>query len=319
MNTVATPCDAASDQRLRVLRKGFTVARTLPGSYQPRCAIDNPDAALLDDASVPRRAARSARVLRGGIAVGAAGLVGLLAVVAPGIATSVAASNLPAGISSTVPSAEELRPGTTDAFVSRGSSERIETREVAADDVDAAAAERASTLGEVGELVAQTQTNVAAQSRTELLASTTSAIDAEAERLASIKFLWPTEGGITSAWGPRLHPILKYTRLHGGADIGGAVGAPIYAVADGVITKAANGYNGGSGNNVRIDHGVIDGEALETAYLHMSSIDVSVGQRVKKGQKIGGVGSTGLSTAPHLHFSVYVQGVNSDPAPYLKQ
>ena len=151
------------------------------------------------------------------------------------------------------------------------------------------------------------------------MASTTSAIDAEAERLASIKFFWPTEGGINSPWGPRLHPILKYTRLHGGADIGGAVGAPIYAVADGVVTKAATGYNGGSGNNVRIDHGVMEGEAIETSYLHMNSLDVSVGQKVKKGQKIGSVGSTGLSTAPHLHFSVYVHGVNSDPAPYLRQ
>nr|WP_269779385.1 M23 family metallopeptidase [Propioniciclava soli] len=115
----------------------------------------------------------------------------------------------------------------------------------------------------------------------------------------------------------RLHPILHYTRLHGGADIGGAVGAPIYAVLDGVVTKAASGYNSGSGNNVRIDHGTVDGEALETAYLHMDSFIVAEGETVKRGQLIGYVGNTGLSTAPHLHFSVYVNGVNSDPAPYL--
>ncbi|MBB1494461.1 M23 family metallopeptidase [Propioniciclava sp. MC1683] len=132
-----------------------------------------------------------------------------------------------------------------------------------------------------------------------------------------MKFFWPTEGEISSPWGMRLHPILRYTRLHGGADIGGAVGAPIYAVADGVVTKAAQGYNGGSGNNVRIDHGQMDGQNIETSYLHMNSISVSDGQKVKKGQQIGTVGNTGLSTAPHLHFSVYVNGANSDPAPFL--
>ena len=134
---------------------------------------------------------------------------------------------------------------------------------------------------------------------------------------ASSTFFWPTKGSITSPWGMRLHPILGYTRLHGGVDMGGASGQPIYAAQDGVITKAATGYNSGSGNNIRIDHGTIGGKQLETAYLHMSTLKVSVGQRVKRGQLIGTVGSTGLSTAPHLHFSLYVKGVNSNPAPYL--
>ena len=84
-----------------------------------------------------------------------------------------------------------------------------------------------------------------------------------------------------------------------------------------ILTKAAQGYNGGSGNNVRIDHGTIQGKPVETSYLHMHTITVREGETVKKGQVIGSVGNTGLSTAPHLHFSVYVSGVNSDPAPYL--
>lgn len=134
---------------------------------------------------------------------------------------------------------------------------------------------------------------------------------------AGSTFFWPTQGSISSAWGMRLHPILGYTRLHGGVDIGGKAGAPIYAVQDGTVTKAATGYNSGSGNNIRIDHGSVGGKQLETAYLHMTSLKVSVGQRVKRGQVIGTVGSTGLSTAPHLHFSLYIKGVNSNPAPYL--
>lgn len=129
------------------------------------------------------------------------------------------------------------------------------------------------------------------------------------------QLFWPTAGSISSPWGMRMHPILKYKRLHGGVDIGGRTGAPIYAAADGVVTKAANGYNSGSGNNVRINHG----KGLETGYLHMHKIHVKVGQKVKRGQIIGTVGNTGLSTAPHLHFSVYVNGVNTNPAKYIKR
>lgn len=139
-----------------------------------------------------------------------------------------------------------------------------------------------------------------------------------AKTVAAGKLLWPTAGSIGSPWGMRRHPILGYVRMHGGVDIGGASGQPIYAAADGVVTKAAYGYNSGSGNNVRIDHGMLGGKDLETAYLHMLTLKVKVGQQVKRGQLIGTVGSTGLSTAPHLHFSVYVSGVNSNPARYLQ-
>ena len=117
----------------------------------------------------------------------------------------------------------------------------------------------------------------------------------------------------------RLHPILRYKRLHGGVDIGGVPGAPIYAALDGTVTGAATGHNNGFGNNIRINHGQVNGERLETTYLHMTSLDVAAGDRVTRGQRIGTVGSTGLSTSPHLHFSVYADGANSDPAPYLER
>lgn len=293
------------------------MARSLPGSYQPRCAIQDPDAAFLDSPSHPRRQAAPNRLLRGGIAFGAAGVVGLLAIVTPGMASNASAANNPIVVEAAPTPEASARPGTVDAFAVRGSqTDRSADREEAST-VDSAVAQRAAGLETVGKKVAATQATVAAQSRTTALTTTTTAIDAENQRIKSQVFFWPTEGTIVSPWGMRMHPILHYTRLHGGADIGGGLGNPIYAVADGTVTKAAEGYNGGSGNNVRIDHGKVDGVALETGYMHMNSFEVTVGQKIKKGQQIGTVGNTGLSTAPHLHFSVYENGVNTDPAPWL--
>ena len=292
------------------------MARGSFGSPPPRRAIAECDDAFLAETSFPaRRAVTNGRLARGGIGLAAVLVVGGLAAGVPGLAHGAGAPTV--GVPLT--SVEPARAGTTDAFAARNDSVDRNASRDGGEDVRAAAEARASSLASVDEQVVATQTAVALETRKEALNSTTNAIDAESKRLASIKFFWPTAGSISSPWGMRMHPILRYSRLHGGADIGGAVGAPIYAAADGVVTKAATGYNGGSGTNVRIDHGKMDGEALETSYLHMSALDVSVGQKVKKGQRIGAVGSTGLSTSPHLHFSVYVNGVNSDPAPYLKQ
>lgn len=133
------------------------------------------------------------------------------------------------------------------------------------------------------------------------------------------KLFWPTAGDIGSPWGMRLHPILRYKRMHGGVDIGGQTGAPIYAAADGVVTRAETGYNNGSGINVRIDHGKISGKDVETAYLHLSRFIVKPGQKVARGQVIGYLGNTGLSTAPHLHFSVYANGANVNPAAWISR
>jgi len=292
------------------------VARGFFGSPPPRRAVSDCDDAFLAATSHPaRRAETNGRLARGGIGLAAVLVVGGLAAGVPGLAHGAGLPTVSVPLSAVVPA----RVGTTDAFAARNDSIDRNASRNGGDDVQAAAQARASSLASVDEQVIATQTAVALEERTEVLSSTRNAIDAESERLASIKFFWPTAGSISSPWGMRMHPILHYSRLHGGADIGGAVGAPIYAVADGIVTKAASGYNGGSGTNVRIDHGKMDGESLETSYLHMSELDVAVGQKVKKGQRIGAVGSTGLSTGPHLHFSVYVNGVNSDPAPYLKQ
>ncbi|PNU01831.1 hypothetical protein A8V01_11600 [Novosphingobium guangzhouense] len=113
---------------------------------------------------------------------------------------------------------------------------------------------------------------------------------------------------ITSPYGGRRHPILGYVRFHAGIDFGSPYGAPIYAVADGVVTFA--GRHGGHGNYVRLQHG----GGLGTGYGHMSRIAVRNGTRVRAGQVIGYVGSTGLSTGPHLHFEAYRGGRTINPA-----
>jgi murein DD-endopeptidase MepM/ murein hydrolase activator NlpD len=118
----------------------------------------------------------------------------------------------------------------------------------------------------------------------------------------------PTAGPVTSTYGMRRHPILGYRRMHSGMDFGGGYGAPIYAVTDGVVMIA--GRHGGFGNYVRLNHG----NGLGSGYGHMSRIAVAPGQRVGRGQLIGYIGSTGLSTGPHLHYELYRNGAPVNPA-----
>lgn len=119
--------------------------------------------------------------------------------------------------------------------------------------------------------------------------------------------IYPVNGRITSNFGMRRHPILGYARLHAGVDFGAGWGSPIRATADGVVSFA--GRHGGHGNYVRIDHG----GGLGTGYGHMSSIAAWAGTRVRAGQVIGYVGSTGLSTGPHLHYEMYRNGRTVNP------
>lgn len=123
--------------------------------------------------------------------------------------------------------------------------------------------------------------------------------------------LWPVHGAVTSGFGWRVHPIYGYGRMHTGMDISAGYGAPIRAAGAGRVIQS--GYYGGYGNAVIIDHG----NTLSTLYGHCSSLVVSPGQFVKKGQLIGYVGSTGASTGPHCHFEVMVNGDKVDPSGYL--
>jgi murein DD-endopeptidase MepM/ murein hydrolase activator NlpD len=116
---------------------------------------------------------------------------------------------------------------------------------------------------------------------------------------------------ITSPFGPRVDPLFGDVRVHTGVDFGATAGTPIHAAADGVVVTAA--MMGGYGNCTIIDHG----QALATLYAHQSQLLVNAGDHVVKGQIIGLVGSTGMSTGPHLHFEVRVNGTPVDPIAFL--
>ncbi|MEM1311019.1 MAG: peptidoglycan DD-metalloendopeptidase family protein, partial [Cyanobacteria bacterium P01_H01_bin.153] len=124
-------------------------------------------------------------------------------------------------------------------------------------------------------------------------------------------FVFPVNGRITSGFGYRRHPILGTSRLHAGVDFGAPSGTTIYAADSGRVIYA--GWRGGYGNTVILDHG----GGITTLYAHSSRLFVRVGQLVGQGQAIAAVGSTGLSTGPHLHFEVRQNGSPINPMGYL--
>ena len=132
---------------------------------------------------------------------------------------------------------------------------------------------------------------------------------ANAERPAPVEsgMMMPVNGHITSYFGNRYHPILHFTRFHAGLDIGASWGSPIVAAGDGRVVSA--GWAGGYGREVQIAHG----GGLTSLYGHMSEIVASPGSYVRRGQLIGYVGSSGLSTGPHVHFEVRMNGQPVNP------
>lgn len=113
----------------------------------------------------------------------------------------------------------------------------------------------------------------------------------------------PANGRSTSGFGWRIHPITGVSTQHRGADIANSVGTPIVAAGDGVVSRAQG--HSSYGNHIMITH-VIDGQTYTTVYAHLSSMNVSAGQHVSKGQLIGKMGNTGRSTGPHLHFEFHI-------------
>lgn len=125
--------------------------------------------------------------------------------------------------------------------------------------------------------------------------------------------IWPAKKGVlTSEFGYRIHPIHKVKKLHKGIDIGLPEGEPVIAAFSGIVITS--GWLSGYGNTVIIDHG----NGISTLYAHNSKLNVSVGDEVITGQLIAKVGSTGLSTGPHIHFEVRVNGEATDPTDWLK-
>jgi murein DD-endopeptidase MepM/ murein hydrolase activator NlpD len=129
--------------------------------------------------------------------------------------------------------------------------------------------------------------------------------------LGTGQMTFPVAASITSRFGPRVHPILGYRRFHSGMDFGASYGSTIRAADSGRVIFS--GWYGGYGNAVIIDHG----GGLTTLYAHSSRLLVREGQTVQRGQSIAAVGSTGLSTGPHLHFEVRRNGSPVDPAQFL--
>ena len=127
-------------------------------------------------------------------------------------------------------------------------------------------------------------------------------------------FSWPAPASytITSPYGYRIHPVYKTKKFHSGIDVGAGYGTKVVAANGGTVTMA--GWNGGYGNCIVVDHG----GGLATLYAHLSSMSVSRGNTVSKGQQIGKIGSTGVSTGPHLHFEVLRNGSTTDPMAYFK-
>ena len=117
---------------------------------------------------------------------------------------------------------------------------------------------------------------------------------------------------LTSPFGMRLHPVLGYYRMHNGVDMACPQGTPIYATRAGTVTVASY-QAGGAGNYVSINHG----DGFASIYMHMTNYVVSAGQSVSQGQLIGYVGSTGISTGPHLHFGISYAGTYVNPLAYI--
>ncbi|CAN5531309.1 M23 family metallopeptidase [soil metagenome] len=117
---------------------------------------------------------------------------------------------------------------------------------------------------------------------------------------------------LASGFGIRIHPIYKVRKMHTGIDFAAPIGTPIYAAADGVIDNVEISFTG-YGKKVEINHGF----GYRTRYAHMHAFVVRNGQHVKRGELIGFVGDTGLSTAPHLHYEVFINGAQVNPIHYF--
>lgn len=150
-----------------------------------------------------------------------------------------------------------------------------------------------------------------ATSQEKILNELSQAAEQRSSRWAATPSIWPVKGWVTSGFGPRISPFTEKPAWHDGLDIGAAANAPVQAPAQGRITSV--GFDPKLGNLVRVDHGF----GIETIYGHLAKSLVKEGQRVKRGDVVGLVGSTGLATGPHLHYMVKVNGQALDPNKYI--
>lgn len=129
----------------------------------------------------------------------------------------------------------------------------------------------------------------------------------------TVPSIWPLRGQISAGFGQRLDPFSGEGAFHSGVDIRAPYGTRVDSTADGIVLKA--GFDSGYGNAITVDHGF----GIETKYGHLSKIFVVVGEEVKRGQVIGAVGMTGMTTGPHLHYEVLVNDTPVNPMKYLHE
>ena len=147
--------------------------------------------------------------------------------------------------------------------------------------------------------------------RAELVAIEAREIDWDPEEITPETIILPSTAAITSGWGRRWHPILRIMRNHYGTDFDAARGAPVWAAHQGVVETAT--YMTDFGRVIVLNHG----NGFSTLYGHLNKIRVKYGETVRQGQRIGDVGSSGLSTGPHLHFEMRINHVLRNPKKYL--
>jgi murein DD-endopeptidase MepM/ murein hydrolase activator NlpD len=181
-------------------------------------------------------------------------------------------------------------------------ADRIALIEAELDEMDAQDAQ-------LSELIKEKQAEIAAREAAAREASLRSPSPGAAP--SAYGMIWPTDGHLSSGFGYRRHPILGYSRLHAGLDIGNGYGTPIWSAAAGTVIYS--GWRGGYGNAVVVDHG----GGVSTLYGHLNERLVAEGTTIDRGEWVGLMGSTGLSTGPHLHFEVRVGGSARDPLVYL--
>lgn len=129
--------------------------------------------------------------------------------------------------------------------------------------------------------------------------------------LASTPSIWPARGWVTSDFGQRLDPYTADRMMHAGMDIAAEPGKPIYAPSNATVVYA--GPEGSYGNIIVLDHGY----GIKTRYGHLAELFVKAGDKVKRGEQVGSVGTTGRSTGPHLHYEVRVNGIPQNPRKFL--
>ena len=189
--------------------------------------------------------------------------------------------------------------------------------------------DRGLAIGPVGSREGGPASPSAARAEAPALPSPLAALEAEATRqesslrdldryfadqrslLASTPSLWPTRGWVTSDFGVRLDPYTAERMMHRGLDIATPPGQPIYAPSDGTVVFAGN--ENGYGKVLVVDHGY----GVRTRYGHLSEIAVKAGDTIRRGTRLGAVGSTGRSTGPHLHYEVRVNGIAENPRKFI--